>query len=184
MDRQELDTTRQILDRAEKLDIVHGERMTLLMDLEFTHKEIPLDLKGLLGANDVDFAHDICGIQANFNRETKTMDNCFCPRYAVQGGGISLYPDGPKLQLSEFPGVSKGLVADLSRWARTGAGGGDFMMAVLSNDLGRAVAKADLANRRALANIVLVIYNYLPADCHGSPENVKAWAEKGGLAGR
>ena len=59
-------------------------QMTLLMDLEFANEEMPIDFNALLNADSANFAHDIVGIQMNFNRRTKKMDNLFVPRYAKQ----------------------------------------------------------------------------------------------------
>lgn len=52
------------------------------MDLKYTAEEIPMDFQALLEADDLNFSHDIVGIQNNFNRQTKKMDNFFLPRYA------------------------------------------------------------------------------------------------------
>ena len=52
------------------------------MDLEIATKEFNLDLDKLLNAPDLDFSHDISGIQNNINRETKEFENEFLPRYA------------------------------------------------------------------------------------------------------
>lgn len=61
---------------------VNVEFIDVMMDLEFTHAAIPLRLDELLAADAGNFGHDIAGIHHNFNRVTKTMDNCFTPRYA------------------------------------------------------------------------------------------------------
>lgn len=76
---------KDILDRAERLNLVQeteSSRMTLLMDIDFTDEIIPLDLDQLSQMDDANFAHDITGIQYNFNRVTKQMDDCFLPRCA------------------------------------------------------------------------------------------------------
>lgn len=80
--KQEFETIVKICERAEDLGVSVGERITLIMDLENTHNTIGLALDALLEADDANFAHDIIGIQANINRETKEMDNFFMPRYA------------------------------------------------------------------------------------------------------
>ena len=43
---------------------------------------LKIDLEGLLKAKPLDFAHDIAGIHDNLNRETRSLDNFFLPRYA------------------------------------------------------------------------------------------------------
>jgi hypothetical protein len=55
---------------------------------------------------------------------------------------------------------------------------GSFLNAVLSNDLKEACNKADLANQRALYNIVYFLYNYAPMICWGNPELVDTWVTR------
>lgn len=52
---------------------------------------------------------------------------------------------------------------------------GDFLHAVLSNNLMESMSRADEANRRDLFEICSYIYNHTPISCHGSPKKVKAW---------
>ena len=56
---------------------------------------------------------------------------------------------------------------------------GDFLMAVLSNDLFHAVGKADSTNSKALRNWINLIYNYCPSECWGSINSVKEWIKNG-----
>ena len=56
---------------------------------------------------------------------------------------------------------------------------GDFLVAVLSNDLFQAVEKADTANSKALREWVTLVYNYCPSDCWGSPTKVEEWIKHG-----
>ncbi len=55
---------------------------------------------------------------------------------------------------------------------------GNFLRAVLSNDLQDAVFLANHANRAALANYVKVLYWAVPASCWGSPEAVTRWLSR------
>ena len=52
---------------------------------------------------------------------------------------------------------------------------GDFLTAVLENDLREACLRADDISGPALHNIVAYLYNYIPMKAWGSPENVHAW---------
>ena len=52
---------------------------------------------------------------------------------------------------------------------------GDFLIAVLSNDLKSAVMRADDINRHALYQYVHFLYAVAPAQAWGSPEAVSAW---------
>ena len=63
--------------------IGNSGRLTLLMDLKNVNDKVcELDFEALLKAEESEFAHDICGIQRNINRETGKLENCFRPRFA------------------------------------------------------------------------------------------------------
>lgn len=64
-------------------------------------------------------------------------------------------------------------------YLRYGLPPGSFLTAVLSNDLYEAVKRADDDNRRALADFVIILANYVPIDAWGSPDDVQAWIERG-----
>lgn len=91
MDRkQEFLIIGKICDRANEMGImmpsqVQGnERMNLWMDLENAHKDVGLALDKLLEADDLNFAHDVMGIQKHMNRSTGKLEDFFVPRYAQQ----------------------------------------------------------------------------------------------------
>lgn len=52
---------------------------------------------------------------------------------------------------------------------------GDFLHAVLCNDLMEAMGRADDENREAIYAICVYIYNNIPANCWGSKEKVELW---------
>ena len=56
---------------------------------------------------------------------------------------------------------------------------GDFLMAVLCNDLKEAYGRADDENIELLPVYVAYFYNEAPAKCWGSPEKVRAWLAEG-----
>lgn len=66
-------------------------------------------------------------------------------------------------------------------YVQTGRLTGDFLRAVVSNDLRRAVGHTDAQNLPLIPLYVRWFYNRAPAFCHGSPEAVMAWVEQGGL---
>lgn len=72
----------KLAQRAEGMGIYDGERISLLMDLENADKVFNLRLEELLDADDGNFAHDICGIVDNIDRNMPTEFNLFVPRYA------------------------------------------------------------------------------------------------------
>lgn len=88
--RPEADTIDRIVSRAERLGLLRdepGAHMTLGMDITATHANgCPLDLAGLLDAEDFDFAHDVAGIQRHIDRRTGALLDCFLPRYAARAG--------------------------------------------------------------------------------------------------
>ena len=55
----------------------------LLMDIGAVHSMLPLNLEGLLQANNLYFGHDIIGIHNHFDRESKKLNDSFCPRFAI-----------------------------------------------------------------------------------------------------
>jgi len=63
----------------------------------------------------------------------------------------------------------------IARWVADGKRPGDFLQAVLENDLKNAVGRADDEHIVNLPAIVAYLYNHLPAICWGSPEEVNAW---------
>ena len=71
-----------IAKRADEKGLLLFDRLSLIMDIENVHKEIGLRLTDLLNADDENFAHDIVGIQQNFDRASKKLTNLFLPRFA------------------------------------------------------------------------------------------------------
>ena len=81
--------------------------------------------------------------------------------------------------LHKFPPA---LMPGIVRHVIAGGRVGDFLTAVLNNDLMDALGKADLGNRAGMFDITCFIHNHTPNLCHGSPAKVKAWqAEEGAL---
>jgi hypothetical protein len=69
------------------------------------------------------------------------------------------------------------------RYVQHGKRPGDFLSAVICNDLFRAVERADDTNIKLLARYVMFFYNYTPHECWGSEAKVKAWVARGGVNG-
>lgn len=55
---------------------------------------------------------------------------------------------------------------------------GEFLYAVLTNNLREAVGRADCFNIGQLPAYIYYLHNYAPADCWGTKEKVKAWLAK------
>lgn len=67
----------------------------------------------------------------------------------------------------------------LANYIRYGVPPGHFLLAVLTNDLAGACARADEDNKYKLFNYVYVLTNYAPIACWGGVESVKYWIAKG-----
>ena len=60
-----------------------GDTVTdVILDLEHVNDVCPISLDRLYTFPDGDFLHDMSGIYRHFNRTTKQLDDCFCPRSA------------------------------------------------------------------------------------------------------
>ena len=75
-------------------------------------------------------------------------------------------------------GIPAYMVGGIVRWIVNGIPPGDFLTAVLSNDLKGACERADDTNQHLLFIYCNFFYNYAPSQCWGSPEKVLAWKLK------
>lgn len=69
------------------------------------------------------------------------------------------------------------LIPPFKNYVLHGQPTGDFLRAVLENNLVDAVCRADHQNRDVLRELCLFIYNELPSQCWHSKEKVDAWIE-------
>ena len=74
----------KIAERAEELGIYHGERLTLIMDIESADKYFNMRLEDWLNADNFNFAHDLVGIVNHVDRNNypAVEFNRFLPRFA------------------------------------------------------------------------------------------------------
>ena len=72
-------------------------------------------------------------------------------------------------------GIPERMHGAIQRYIEQRIGPGDFLMAVLCNDLREACARADDENITLLPVYVAFFYNEAPGACWGSPEKVRAW---------
>ena len=54
---------------------------------------------------------------------------------------------------------------------------GDYLLAILSNDLFGAMGRADEQSKYEIFHACSYIYNHIPSKCWGSREKVAAWVE-------
>lgn len=73
--------------------------------------------------------------------------------------------------------IPERMIPGLVRYIEDGIMPGDFLQAVLRNDLKEACAMADDENQALIWDYAYVLYNYAPSDCWGSPERVQRWIE-------
>ena len=73
--------------------------------------------------------------------------------------------------------IPQGTMNSLIRYRDHGYPTGDFLRAVLSNDLMEAIGRADVNNRIALSEICVFVHNEMPSQCHGSRKKYMAWIE-------
>lgn len=68
-------------------------------------------------------------------------------------------------------------------YVEKGYKGGSFFTAVVSNDFEGAFRNADDTNTAAMRDWAMWLYNDAPCGCHGSPANMAAWINAGGMEG-
>ena len=66
----------------------------------------------------------------------------------------------------------------IDQYAEQGQPLGDFLTALLANDLMEALGRADDGNRRDIFQLCMYVYNEIPSLSHGSYAIVKAWIAK------
>jgi len=59
------------------------DKQSAHIDMIACHKDVPLDLKKMLRADNFNFAHDFLGIRNHMNRETGKLSKHFLPRCAL-----------------------------------------------------------------------------------------------------
>lgn len=72
----------------------------------------------------------------------------------------------------------------VQRYIEHGTPPGDFLTAVICNDLKESFGRADEENIRRMFDIVSFFYNQAPAGCWGSEKRMMRWIKEGGLNGR
>lgn len=82
----ELKIMGEIADRAVMLYAKHGvrvERLDTLLDVMAVHNKVqPLRLSDLLAADDLNFIHDITGINRHLDRDNYLLNEGFSPRFS------------------------------------------------------------------------------------------------------
>ncbi len=82
--------------------------------------------------------------------------------------------NGEPIQYGKLPERFQGGV---ERYIEHGIMPGDFLSAVICNDLREACGRADLESREQLFELVSWFYTYAPRSCWGSREDMVDWVE-------
>lgn len=75
------------------------------------------------------------------------------------------------------------MIDHVSGYVLVGQPPGDFLWAVLCNDLMEAAGRADASNQRALFLYAAFLHNHAPSECFRSRARVVTWCRKGGVIG-
>lgn len=81
-----------------------------------------------------------------------------------------------------MPTIPNDLHESLTRYTHDGVPTGDFLRAVLANDLQGAIARGDIENLAILPAITRFVWNEVPANICGSYEAVRAHIDARGAA--
>lgn len=81
-----------------------------------------------------------------------------------------------------YEDIRPDVIESINSYVKEGIPVGDFLRAVLENNLMESFGRADDDNRRTLWSICAYVYNEIPFNCHGSPEKYRAWIDNFVLA--
>jgi len=79
-----------------------------------------------------------------------------------------------KAELNSVPGHLRGAIV---RYIEHGVPPGDFLGAVITNDLFEAIGRADEISRASLLHIVRWFYNNAPRECYGTTSRMVEWVK-------
>lgn len=79
--------------------------------------------------------------------------------------------------------VAPHLIAGLTRYISDGVRPGQFLVAVLKDNLMEAMGRADEEAAVNLKEICTFLYTHSPSGCSGSEKKVEAWIKKRGING-
>jgi len=77
--------------------------------------------------------------------------------------------------------IPLGIKEKIDRFVEKGIPTGEFLKAVLTNNLYEAFNTSDDVESDHLYDVVMYVKNHTPPKCHGSVGNYWSWAEGGGL---
>ena len=80
--------------------------------------------------------------------------------------------------MSDYSMIPQDTIETIDRYVKDGCSTGDFLYAVMTNDLFESIRRADKENGKVLVDICRYIYNEIPSNCWGDKETVAAWMKK------
>ena len=89
---------------------------------------------------------------------------------------LCMLDNAPATLLCQIPPA---ILTGIQNYVLYGHSTGDFLYAVLSNDLFGAIGRADEDSLAAIKYIIQYLNGYIPASVHGSWDNVKRHLQKG-----
>lgn len=75
----------------------------------------------------------------------------------------------------EYADIPQRMQDAMTRYVLEGVQPGDFLTAVITNNLRDAVNRADAINLPLLKTYVRWFYNVAPGNCHGSVKHMQEW---------
>jgi len=93
----------------------------------------------------------------------------------VLHGPVQTLRQGGQVMVPNYRLIPARTMSPMVKWVTVAQPTGDFLYAVLTNNLKEACNRADDENIEALYHIVCWLYNHAPLGCWGSVENVKGW---------
>ena len=82
------------------------------------------------------------------------------------------------MNIFDYEKIPEHLMRRIKMYVDHGQNLGGFLYAIFTNDLFKAVGKADDINMPLIQIYVAYIVNEVPYNCHGSKEIVDLWIEK------
>ena len=74
--------------------------------------------------------------------------------------------------------IPERMMGGITRYVEQGIPPGDFLTAIIENNLSEAVGRADDENIRNIPAYVAYFYNKTPSPCWGSRQAMKSWLEQ------
>lgn len=92
-------------------------------------------------------------------------------------------PDPDEIDSEVWDTIPRYMRAVIYQYAARGNNPGDFLSAIICNDLNKAVFYADPHNVDKLHIYVRWLEAYMPRDAFGGKSQMRKWTRSGGLAG-